>query len=455
MVSSVGAVGHLFFCGIGGSGMMPLALIARGFGYHVSGSDRTWDQGLLPEKFQWLRAQGIELFPQDGSGITIGVSRLIVSTAVEDHIPDIKAARTLSVPITHRSELLAEFFNQAPVKIAIAGTSGKTTVTGMTGYLLKMLGKDPVVMNGGIFKNFAADNPYCTALTGRGDIFVTESDESDGSISRYHPDIAVVNNIALDHKPMSELLDLFGGFIARAKQVVLNLDNAYCRDFSADNPEKTVTFSLTDPAADLCAATLDMQLSVIGDHNVSNALAALGVAKCLGLDLQETLKVLRGFQGIKRRLDVLGTVHGITVIDDFGHNPDKISASLAAVKKFYAGRRMQVFFQPHGFALLRQLHRELAEVFRQGLSGDDRLYLVDPYYAGGTADRSVTSADMVADMGAESRRAVLCENRDDVKQRILHTRKSGDVIVVMGARDDTLSQFAADLYHLIGAGLEG
>ena len=455
MVSSMGAVGHLFFCGIGGSGMMPLALIAKGFGYHVSGSDRTWDQGLLPEKFQWLRAQGIELFPQDGSGITNGVSRLIVSTAVEDHIPDIKAAGTHGVPITNRSELLAEFFNQAPVKIAIAGTSGKTTVTGMTGYLLKMLGKDPVVMNGGIFKNFAADNPYCTALTGRGDIFVTESDESDGSISRYHPDIAVVNNIALDHKPLPELLELFGGFIARAKRVVLNLDNAYCRDFAADNPAKTVTFSLSNPAADLCAATLDMRLSVIGDHNVSNALAALGVAKCLGLDLQEALEVLRGFQGIKRRLDVLGTAHGITVIDDFGHNPDKISASLAAVKKFYAGRRIQVFFQPHGFALLRQLHRELAEVFCQGLSGDDRLYLVDPYYAGGTADRSVTSADMIADMGAAGRRAVLCENRDDVKQQILHTRKSGDVVVVMGARDDTLSQFAAELYHLIGAGLEG
>lgn len=440
----MGDLKHYFFCGIGGSGMMPLALIAQALGHKVSGSDRSRDQGKLPEKFAWLEDQGITLYPQDGEGLTSEVSNLVISTAVEDHIPDIKAAKERGISILHRSELLADFFNNAKTKIAIAGTSGKTTVTGMTGYLLKELGFDPLVMNGGVFKNYAQENPYCTALTGAGDVFVTEADESDGSIARYQPDIAVLNNIALDHKSLEELLDLFEDIVKRSKQVVINIDNSYCRDLARKYPEKCLTFSLEQKEADLCAARMNVKLSVIGAHNTSNALAALSVAKLLGIDLDFAVNKIYGFKGIKRRLDLIGEVRGGAVIDDFAHNPDKISASLKAIKNHYSGR-LVVFFQPHGFALLKQLHKELAESFDSYLKKEDRLYLVDPYYAGGTVDRSVTSKDLISEI--RSTTAILCNSREEVKAKILAGAREGDVIVVMGARDDTLSAFAQKLYN--------
>lgn len=141
-----------FFCGIGGSGMLPLALIVHGQGAGVSGSDRSYDQGKNPEKFEYLEKQGIALFPQDGSGLKAGMSALVVSTAVEDHIPDIKVAKDLGIPVIHRARLLADLFNGARTKVAVAGTSGKTTVTGMTGFALQELGRAPTVMNGGIFE---------------------------------------------------------------------------------------------------------------------------------------------------------------------------------------------------------------------------------------------------------------------------------------------------------------
>lgn len=425
----------LFFCGIGGSGMMPLALIAHGMGYRVMGSDRSYDQGRTPEKFSYLQSLGIDLYPQDGSGVSGDVARVVVSTAVEETIPDIKAAKKKGIEIIHRSALLAEFFNGAKTRIAIAGTSGKTTTTGMLGFVLKEMGCDPTVMNGGIFRDYAQDNPYCSALVGAGDIFVTEADESDGSIARYYPTVAVLNNIALDHKPMDELLPLFRDYLMKADKAVLNFDSETVRALARDlPPEKIIPYSMADGP---------VPLQVPGQYNISNALAALGVIRALGLDEAQARAALARFSGIKRRMETVGEKGGVTVIDDFAHNPDKISASLSALKE--TSGRLIVFFQPHGYGFLKLLKDDLADCFAHGLGAEDKLLLVEPYYAGGTVDRSIGSKDIAALIP----QARVYEDREAVKKEILKSAMAGDRIVVMGARDDTLSEFAADILRSI------
>ena len=416
--------------------MMPLALILKARGKDVAGTDRAYDQGVTPGKFEFLKSKGIELFAQDGSAVKGKGDILVISTAVEETVPDVVAARQQGLQIQKRAALLAELFNTAKTRIAIAGTSGKTTVTGMVAFLLSDLGLDPTVMNGGVMKNFVTeDNPYASALTGSADLFVTEADESDGSIALYMPSIAVLNNIALDHKPMEELFPLFRDFLLKADFCVLNFDCPNVRKLAAElPPEKVISYLVADAP--------DLKLKVPGKHNISNALAALGVAQALGLELEAARESLSRFEGIKRRMDLVGRAGGITVIDDFAHNPDKIAASLTALKESAEGRLI-VFFQPHGYGPLKLLGKELADVFSDKLSEEDCLVTVEPYYAGGTVDRSVQMKDVAQQVAGPD--VFLAADRTQAKDKILDTARRGDVIAIMGARDDTLSVFAKEI----------
>ena len=215
-----------FFVGIGGSGMMPLAMILAGQGARVAGSDRSLDQARLPAKFDFLARSGIALFPQDGSGIGSAEQIVVASAAIEETVPDARRAAELGNARMTRAELNARLFNAAPLSIGVAGTSGKSTVTGMIGWIFHALGRDPTVMNGAVMKNFVTpDAPFASALVGGGGAYVSEVDESDGSIALYRPGVAVLNNVSLDHLPMDKLIELFGAFIARAGKAVINLDN--------------------------------------------------------------------------------------------------------------------------------------------------------------------------------------------------------------------------------------
>lgn len=443
-----------FFCGVGGSGMMPLARIMLARGHQVHGSDRSYDQGTTPEKFKALQEEGIILHPQDGSGITADIDMLVTSTAVEPTIPDVKAALDQNIPIQKRAQLLAELFNAAETGISIAGTSGKSTVTGMVATILHGTGFDPMVMNGGIMRGFAGGG-------GSDNIFVTETDESDGSIALYNPAIAVVNNIALDHMPVAEITKLFTDFIDRAqKGVVLNFDDPALRDI-ADQAGAAVTSYAIDHPADLSASAIayenhgvsfrfeceghayDVKLEVPGTHNVSNALAALSVAHIMGVDLGRATQALANFRGIGRRLEHVGTQNGITVIDDFAHNPDKIAASLKTLKAFDG--RLIVIFQPHGFGPLRLMGKEMVEVFAKYFDHNDQLLMPEVFYAGGTVDRSVTSKDMITWANEAGVQAQWFETRADILPYLKETAQSGDRIIVMGARDDSLTEFAKDI----------
>lgn len=453
-----------FFCGVGGSGMLPLALILRRQGARVAGSDRALDQGRTAPKFDFLRAQGIALFPQDGSGLTDPATVLVASAAVEDTVPDVQAARRLGATMVTRAQLLARLFNAAPRAVGVAGTSGKSTTTGMIGWMTQRLGLAPTVVNGAVMNNFVtAEAPFASALVGKGELFVAEVDESDGSIAHYTPQVAVLNNVAFDHKSLEELRALFAGFLARAQVAVLNLDNAEtARLGAALPPDKRWTYSLGDAAADLLATDVvprpdgvsfsvrerggppvAVSLGVPGRHNVSNALAALATARALGVGLAEAVAALSGFAGIRRRLEVVGSAGGVTVIDDFAHNPDKIAATLTALHDFPG--RLLVMFQPHGFGPLRLMRREFVDCFARHLAVEDVLVMPEPVYFGGTVDRSVSSGHIAADLQAAGRTAVAFADRAACGDHLLSLARPGDRVVVMGARDDTLSTFAAEL----------
>jgi UDP-N-acetylmuramate--alanine ligase len=452
-----------FFCGIGGSGMLPLASIVRAQGAEVAGSDRSLDQGRLAEKFAFLERQGIALFPQDGSGLTSPQQILVTSAAVEETIPDVQAARRLGAMHLTRPQLLARLFNGAPLSIGVAGTSGKSTVTGMIGWILHQAGLDPTVMNGAVMKNFAtADRPFASALAGRGGAFVSEVDESDGSIALYAPTVAVLNNVSLDHKSMEELRELFGGFLGRAGTAIVNYADAEARSIAAGvERERLVTFSLYDGAADLVAEDIVeeplaisltvragseaalLQLQVPGRHNAANALAALAAARAAGVPLAQAAEALSGFTGLRRRFDVVGTRGGVSVIDDFAHNPDKIGATLKTLHAFPG--RLLLFFQPHGYGPLKVMKEELVESFAAAMGDEDVLLMPDPVYFGGTVERAVTSAHVIDAVAAAGRKAEHIADRAECGQRLGELARPGDRIVIMGARDDTLSLFAQEV----------
>ena len=453
-----------FFCGIGGSGMLPLAMIVQARGAAIEGSDRALDQGRTPEKFDWLRAHGVTLHPQDGSGVTRAGQVVVATGAVEDTVPDIGAARRVGATIKTRPQLLSELFNAAEASVGVAGTSGKSTITGMIAWILHQAGREPTVMNGAVMKNFVdADHPFASALIGRPELFVSEVDESDGSIARYDPTVAVVSNISLDHKSMEELRALFGGFTDRAGAAVLNLDNPETAALAqALPPGKAITFALGEEAADLSGHALEplpagmrfelrekgaparrVTLKAPGAHNVANALAALGAVRALGVETEAAVRALESFAGIRRRMEVVGQANGITVIDDFAHNPDKIAATLKTLHAFPG--RLLILFQPHGFGPLKLMKDAFIDGFAGLLREDDRLLMPEPVYYGGTTDRSVGSEDIASGVRAAGRKAEALADRAACGDRIVETARPGDRIVVMGARDDTLSTFAADL----------
>ena len=451
-----------FFCGIGGSGMLPLAAILRAGGARVAGSDRALDAGRLTNKFDYLKSLGIALAPQDGSGLGEDMT-LVTSAAVEETIPDVVRARELGLPHLTRPQLLARLLNDAQKSVAVGGTSGKSTVTGMIGWILHALHRQPTVMNGAVMKNFVSPSaPFASALVGDPELFVSEVDESDGSIALYRPTVAVLTNISLDHKSMDELRALFEGFLGVAQKSVVNLDDPETRLIADALPtDRRIGYGFDSPTAELIGRNLELQpgcvrftaelggerheveLQLPGRHNAMNALAALGAVHALGIALKDAATALARFAGLKRRLETVGTAGGVTVIDDFAHNPDKIAATLATLTA--QPERLLIMFQPHGYGPLAKMGEELAATFAAGMREGDRLYLPDPVYQGGTVDRSRGSDWLAEAIRLAGGHAEHVPERAAIGERLLAEALPGDRIAILGARDDSLSEFAAEL----------
>ncbi len=456
-----------FFVGIGGSGMLPLAQILKGRGAKVGGSDRSFDQGRTPDKFAALEQQGLELHPQDGSGIVSGDQIVVASAAIEESVPDINRATKLGCLRLTRAELNSILFNTSGAGVAVAGTSGKSTVTGMLGWIMQATGREPTIMNGAVMKNFVSpERPYASAVVGGQSLYISEVDESDGSIALYRPAVGVLLNVSLDHKSMEELRQLFGDYLSRSRISVINADDEEAIAL-LPHAQEVITFGIEQQKAQIgvvsgsiaegpirqAAMIVDrhdsskhaLRLNMPGRHNLANALAAIAGAVASGIPVATAVDALAGFHGLARRFDVVGTTaKGITVIDDFGHNPEKCGATLRTLRA-HPGRVL-AFFQPHGYGPLRQMGEELAQTFADELSGDDVLMLSDPVYFGGTVDRSEGSERIVSLVKSAGGQAEYIPDRSAVRVRLLEIARPEDRIVVMGARDDTLSEFALSLF---------
>lgn len=457
-----------FFVGVGGSGMLPLAQILRGRGARVAGSDRSYDQGRTPEKFAALERQGVTLHPQDGSGIVAKDQIVVASAAVESTVPDIARAEDLGCLRLTRAELNSILFNTSGAGLAVAGTSGKSTVTGMLGWILHHAGREPTIMNGAVMTNFASkERPFASAVAGGQTLYVSEVDESDGSIALYRPAVGVLLNVSLDHKSMEELRQLFGEYLSRSRIAVVNADDPEALALLPHAGE-AITFGVDQPQAQIgivpgsiaegpmrqAALVIDrhdasehaLRLNLPGRHNLSNALAAIAAAAAAGIPVATAVEALAGFDGLSRRFELIGiSASGITVIDDFGHNPEKCAATLRTLRAHEG--RILAFFQPHGYGPLRQMGAELAQVFADELADGDRVILCDPVYFGGTTDRSEGSERIVRLIEDAGGHAEYIPNRKAVGDRLTSVARPGDRIVIMGARDDTLSQFARDLFQ--------
>ncbi|GLH67134.1 L,D-transpeptidase family protein [Geothrix edaphica] len=445
-------LGRLHFAGVAGSGMSALAQFAALKGGRASGSDRTFDRNQRPEARAQLEALGVVIHPQDGSGLEGDCAALVVSTAVEEEVPDVVAARRLGVPVLHRSELLAHLVARYRT-VAVTGTSGKSTTVAMVFEILRGAGLDPSVITGGELVALQREGRWGNAWAGASDLLVIEADESDGSVVRYHPAVGVILNLQKDHKEMDAVAGMFRLFRAQVREAAVVGEAENLREFAAGAATfgfgegaglRAEGLSLGAERSAFRVGRTNFVIPVTGLHNVENALAALGACQALGVRLEAMAAPLAAFQGVARRFQVLGARQGITVVDDFGHNPAKVSASIRAahLRVAAAGGRVLAVFQPHGFGPLKFLRAEFVEAFTAELAPRDHLWFLDVFYAGGTASRDITSAEVVADIAARGVATELASSRDWLVDRLAAEANSGDLILVMGARDPSLTDLA-------------
>jgi UDP-N-acetylmuramate--alanine ligase len=335
--------------------------------------------------------------------------------------------------------------------VAVAGTSGKSTTTGMLGFVLDRLGVNPTILNGAEMIDFDS------SFRAGGERAVFEADESDGLndvVGLCSTEVAVLTNISLDHFELPELERIFGAFISRATGgVVLNADCPVSMKLRG-LARQHITFAASGGAADITPRELGGPLAIRGEHNVANALATLGAVKLLGLDRAQAAEALRSFRGMRRRLELIGEASGIKVFDDFASNPGKIRATLETLRG--EGTRLIVIFQPHGFQPTKMMLNGYIDTFAECLRKDDRLFVPAIYYAGGSANlvegkvvelpSDISGRDIVTGVTARGINARYVENRVDVVRSVAETVHAGDVVVSMGSRDETLPEFARSLY---------
>ncbi len=443
-----GDLGRLHFAGVAGSGMSALAQFLAMKGQPVSGSDRAFDRGQFPEARARLEQLGIQILPQDGQGVAGDCSGVVYSTAVEETVPDFAEARRLGVPLIHRSELLAHLVASHRT-LAITGTSGKSTTAAMVFELLRGTGREPSIITGGDLVALQAQGLWGNAWVGDSDLLVIEADESDGSVVRYEPAVGVVLNLQKDHKEESEVMEMFRVFRGRVKEglVVGEGDNlselalgGVVFGFGPGAQVRGEAVALRSEGSTFQVEAVSFRLPVPGRHNIENALAALAACRAVRVPLEDLVEPLAHFQGVGRRFQVLGERRGVQVVDDFGHNPAKVAASLRTARM--RAERVLAVFQPHGYGPMRFLRPDFVATFAAELRPEDRLWMLEIFYAGGTALRDFSSADVVADIAARGVRAEFAPNREALIARIAAEARAGDLVLVMGARDPSLTDFS-------------
>lgn len=448
-------IDNYFFVGIAGTGMSAIAQYLRGVGKKVAGSDRLFSKDkkmLIQEQFE---SMGIECFYQDGSGINESTQAVIVSTAIEETNVEYEKAKGAGIPIIKRSELLAAISSEKKT-IAIGGTSGKSTTTAMIFHILQENGKSPSLITGAGLTVLQKRNLPGNAWVGDSEWLVIESDESDGSIVNYIPEIGIVLNIDRDHKEFEELIELFQTFKGNTKgKFIVNYDHELTRNLSQDTKNDFSThpgagfvaenFKQTGFEIQFTLNGISFKIPVIGKHNMENATAAVAASYAAGVSIEEAAKALESYVGIFRRTQLVGEKKGVFLIDDFAHNPAEVQAAIRSCQQI--GKRVFAWFQPHGYGPLRFMHKELAERVIETLRPEDYYLMSDVYYAGGTVTKDISSDVVINEVVKAGKKALLFEDRNMMPDYFAKETRQGDVILMMGARDPSLAEFAETTFN--------
>jgi len=462
MISSLNDFQNPFFIGVAGTGMSALAQYLRGIGKNVSGSDRYFKEGEFNDTKEKLEAEGIQCSLQDGSGINDKTDLIVVSTAIEDAVYEVQKAKQLDIPIIKRSELLA-LIAESKKTIAIGGTSGKSTTTAMLFDIMECAGLHPSIISGAGLTSIIKQDKIGNAKVGKGEWLVIEADESDGSIVHYKPEIGVLLNIDKDHKEIDALMEIFTLFKNNSKKFVVNQSHSLTRklsenidqDFSIDEefPAKYMARDFKQDGLNVQFSILSkgvnpgngqFSINAIGRHNMENATAAIAVANQIGIGLQTCADALKNYEGIYRRSQVYGNKHGVWLIDDYAHNPVKCAASIRSCQPITP--KVIAWFQPHGYAPTKFLRNDFADEISKALRSTDEIWMSEIFYAGGTTTKDISSNDLINDLKAKGANAFFVENRNDLVKAIRSHLDDNCVLLLMGARDPSLEQFAKQVW---------
>ncbi|HVA67387.1 MAG TPA: Mur ligase domain-containing protein [Elusimicrobiota bacterium] len=440
---------RVHYVGIAGSGVGALAQFHAMGGGQATGSDRSFDRGEASPAHRNLEHLGIRIFPQDASALALKPDYLVVSGAVELEIADIKEARAAGIEIRHRADELARIANQRKT-IAVAGTSGKSTVAAMIFAIFSGAGLDPSIITGGELVELKERGLIGNAWRGKSDWLVIEADESDGTLVRYASQLGVILNVSKDHKEVAELKNLFREFKSRSKTCLISADpglsdlRAGSLVFGEGGGLRAESVELGPLSSKFSVEQTQFILPCPGAHDVENALAAIAAARAIGVPLETAARALSQFRGVARRFEFIGEARGVRVIDDFAHNPAKIEAAIRAAK--LGARRVLAVFQLHGYAPARFLKNEFIDAFARALDPDDQLWMPEIYYAGGSVTRDISTEGIADAVAARGRRARFAPHRDDIPALIAKEAREGDVILSMGARDPSLPEFARKIF---------
>ena len=443
------------FTGIFGSGMSALAQYLRFQGITVSGSDRfhaSEDTGSIRTSLEGL---GCSIVPQDGSGVSADTDVVCVSTAIEESNPDIVSAGSRGIPIVHRSDLLATVIASKKT-IAVAGTSGKSTVTAMIFEFLTTCGQSPSLISGAGLRRLEKQGLIGNAYSGGSDLLVVEADESDGTLVKYRPEAAVFLNISKDHKSTEEVAAMFRMLASQSPWTASNADDPILASLPA-----TVRFGrngsgswqpdreeLLPTSVKLFKNGTEYHLPLPGEHNLENLCAALCVCEHFGCETSALADAVKMYEGVARRFSVTTTKQNIHVVDDFAHNPAKIAAVVRAGRGL--SKRIIAIYQPHGFGPTRFLKDEYIATFRTIFRQQDSLYLLPIYYAGGTAQKDISSDDIIKGLGPVAFTAQAVKDRDELLAGLHAEVRPEDCILLMGARDPSLPALVKKIVELFG-----
>jgi UDP-N-acetylmuramate--alanine ligase len=451
---------QIHFVGIGGSGMSGIAEILLNLGYRVTGSDQKRNDAV-----ERLAELGAKIFIGHQAENVEGAHVVVYSSAVSRDNVEVQLARQRQIPTIPRAEMLAELM-RLKYGIAVAGTHGKTTTTSMVGAVLAEGRYDPTIVVGGRVTSLGSN-----ARLGQGEYLVAEADESDGSFLKLAPTIAVITTVDAEHLDhygsLDAVRDAFVAFVNRVPfygSAVLCLDQPNIQLLIPRIEKRIITYGL-ESGADLVARRLrlagmtsrfevfqrgsllgELALQIPGRHNVLNALAAVGVGLDLEIPFPTIQKALAGFSGVQRRFQILGRARGVTVVDDYGHHPAEIRATLAAAKAGFDSRVVTVF-QPHRYTRTLHLRQEFLTAFNLA----DALIVMDIYAAGEAAIPGVTAEDLAAGIRSHGHRDVtyLGSDRLRIVEHLCEIARTGDLVITLGAGD--VSQLGPELLKRLNA----